>query len=134
MIVASFLLIPVAVLFVALGLINGSSSLLIASIVVSLSAAVTLVIGLRQAAARRVEVPLGPEPAVPMPGSPTRGDRPDGDDETVVDASADDSAPGAAAFAGDSASYRDPDLADQAGPDRRAPRAGRAPPGARRAG
>ncbi|WP_433794230.1 hypothetical protein [Actinoplanes sp. CA-252034] len=58
MIVASLLLIPVAVLFLALGLVNGSSSLLITSIVVSLLAAVALVIGTRQAAAKRAEVPV----------------------------------------------------------------------------
>ncbi|MEU8661433.1 hypothetical protein [Actinoplanes philippinensis] len=57
MIVASLLLIPVAVLFLALGLVNGSSSLLITSIVVSLLAAVALVIGTRQAAAKRAESP-----------------------------------------------------------------------------
>ncbi|WP_430779877.1 hypothetical protein [Actinoplanes sp. G11-F43] len=59
MIVASLLLIPVAVLFLALGLVNGSSSLLITSIVVSLLAAVALVIGTRQAAARRVDADSG---------------------------------------------------------------------------
>ncbi|SDT63503.1 hypothetical protein [Actinoplanes derwentensis] len=60
MIVASLLLIPVAVLFLALGLVNGSSSLLITSIVVSLLAAVALVIGTRQAAARRLKAPFRP--------------------------------------------------------------------------
>jgi hypothetical protein len=58
MIVASLLLIPVAVLFLALGLVNGSSSLLITSIVVSLLAAVALVIGTRQAATRRAGAPV----------------------------------------------------------------------------
>ncbi|BBH66956.1 hypothetical protein ACTI_36410 [Actinoplanes sp. OR16] len=54
MIVASLLLIPVAVVFLALGFINGSSSLLIAAIVVSLLIAVALVLSARQAATRRV--------------------------------------------------------------------------------
>lgn len=116
MIVASLLLIPVAVLFLALGLINGSSSLLIASIVVSLLAAVALVIGARQAAAaRRVPAPDVPERAAPMPESPTRGDRPEPRDAEGV-ASAEDSAPAATGSAGDSVSYDDEAvLADQAG-------------------
>jgi hypothetical protein len=53
MIVASLLLILVAVTLLVLGLTGGSSSLLISSIVASLLAAVTLVIGARQAAGLR---------------------------------------------------------------------------------
>ncbi|GAA1628148.1 hypothetical protein [Actinoplanes couchii] len=67
MIVATFLLIPVAVLFLALGLVNGSSSLLITAIVVSLLAAVALVIGTRQAAARRQNDPGRRAPEVDEP-------------------------------------------------------------------
>jgi hypothetical protein len=53
MIVASLLLILVAVTLLVLGLTGGSSGLLISSIVASLLAAVTLVIGARQAAGLR---------------------------------------------------------------------------------
>ena len=68
MIVASLLLILVAVTLLVLGLTGGSSSLLISSIVASLLAAVTLVIGARQAASLRRARPesfdLGePEPS-----------------------------------------------------------------------
>ncbi|MEV6346694.1 hypothetical protein [Actinoplanes sp. NPDC051851] len=65
MIPAIFLLILVAVLFLALGLLNGSSVALIASIVASLLAAVALVVGVRQAAARRDATPGGEEPEAP---------------------------------------------------------------------
>ena len=115
MIVASLLLIPVAVLFLALGLVNGSSSLLITSIVVSLLAAVALVVGTRQAAARRASefaaAPSGradrrdpsdpgfDEPVAPMPRAAAA-------DEPV--AFADDSAPGRAGFAGESRHYDEP--------------------------
>ncbi|MET0494283.1 MAG: hypothetical protein ABW000_14245 [Actinoplanes sp.] len=57
MIVASLLLILVAVTLLVLGLIGGSSPLLISSIVASLLAAVALVIGARQAANRRTAAP-----------------------------------------------------------------------------
>ncbi|GAA0425128.1 hypothetical protein Aca07nite_81690 [Actinoplanes capillaceus] len=109
MIVASLLLIPVAVLFLALGLVNGSSSLLIASIVVSLLAAVALVIGTRQAATRRAA-----EGAFEVPPRPARRD-PEFD-EQVPPASAatnaSDSAPEPVAAAGESRSYDEPDPAD----------------------
>jgi hypothetical protein len=90
MIVASLLLIPVAVLFLALGLVNGSSSLLITSIVVSLLAAVVLVIGTRQASARRAVAP---------------SDRPGRREPSP--AFAEDSASAAAASAGESVHYPD---------------------------
>jgi hypothetical protein len=89
MIVASLLLIPVAVLFLALGLVNGSSGLLITSIVVSLLAAVALVIGTRQAASRRAADPS----ATPGARSARREPQP---------TFAEDSAPAAAAPAGES--------------------------------
>ena len=54
MIVASLLLIFVAVVLLVLGLVNGSSGLLVGSIGTSLLAAVALVVGARQAAATRV--------------------------------------------------------------------------------
>ena len=53
MIVASLLLIVVAVVLLVLGLVNGSSGLLVGSIGTSLLAAVALVVGARQAAAAR---------------------------------------------------------------------------------
>jgi hypothetical protein len=53
-IVASLLLIVVAVVLLVLGLVNGSSGLLVGSIGTSLLAAVALVVGARQAAAARV--------------------------------------------------------------------------------
>lgn len=56
MIVASLLLIFVAVVLLVLGLVNGSSGLLVGSIGTSLLAAVALVVGARQAAAARAEV------------------------------------------------------------------------------
>lgn len=55
MIVASLLLIVVAVVLLVLGLVNGSSGLLVGSIGTSLLAAVALVVGARQAAAARAE-------------------------------------------------------------------------------
>ncbi|SDZ07818.1 hypothetical protein SAMN05444365_105208 [Micromonospora pattaloongensis] len=58
MIVASLLLILVAVTLLVLGLASGSSALLISSIAASLFAAVALVVGARQAAAGRA----GPAP------------------------------------------------------------------------
>ncbi|MFC7532722.1 hypothetical protein [Actinoplanes sp. GCM10030250] len=157
MIVASFLLIPVAVLFLALGLINGSSSLLIASIVVSLLAAVALVIGARQAAAARRDVvidPAGPapepagragpmpEPADPMyePADPMyepAGPMPQSAGRSAPEAPvrgdrpepfADDSASAVPGFAGDSVRYDDdPGLADQVGAAHAPPAAERSP-------
>jgi len=62
MIVASLLLILVAVALLVIGLSGGSSSLLIASIVASLFAAVTLVIGARQSANARQAAGAPPEP------------------------------------------------------------------------
>ncbi|GAB3811122.1 hypothetical protein [Micromonospora zhanjiangensis] len=56
MIVASLLLILVAVTLLVLGLANGSSALLISSIAASLLAAVALVVGARQAAAGRIDL------------------------------------------------------------------------------
>jgi hypothetical protein len=66
MIVASLLLILVAVTLLALGLTGGSSNLLISSIVASLLAAVALVIGARQnGAARRAAAQPAPDSAAP---------------------------------------------------------------------
>lgn len=56
MIVISILLILVAIALIVLGLMSASSLLLIGSIVSSLLAAVTLVVGMRQAAAARAEM------------------------------------------------------------------------------
>lgn len=67
MIVASCLLILVAVLFIALGLINGSSSLLITAIVTTLLAAVALVINTRQTATRRQDEPARRDPEFDEP-------------------------------------------------------------------
>ncbi|MFC4064231.1 hypothetical protein [Actinoplanes subglobosus] len=100
MIVASLLLIPVAVLFLALGLVNGSSGLLITSIVVSLLAAVALVIGTRQAASRRA-AESSPAPAA----RPPRREPPP--------AFAEDSASAPAAPAGESVHYEEPAPADR---------------------
>ncbi|MFV2086939.1 hypothetical protein [Micromonospora sp. LOL_021] len=70
MIVASLVLILVAVTLLVLGLASGSSLLLVGSIVASLLAAVALVVGARQAAAARSgdvrASPFDPEP-VPRP-------------------------------------------------------------------
>jgi hypothetical protein len=55
-IVASLLLIFVAVVLLVLGLVDGSSGLLVGSIGTSLLAAVALIVGARQAAAARAEV------------------------------------------------------------------------------
>jgi hypothetical protein len=60
MIVASLLLILVAVTLLVLGLTGGSSNLLISSIVASLLAAVALVIGARQSASTRRAAEAGP--------------------------------------------------------------------------
>lgn len=63
MIVASLLLILVAVAMLGLGLARGSNALLIGSIAASLLAAIALVVGARQAAADRVDEPeLDEEP------------------------------------------------------------------------
>ncbi|MCW3817340.1 hypothetical protein ONA91_23080 [Micromonospora sp. DR5-3] len=62
MIVASILLILVAVVLLVAGLANGSSPLLITSIAVSLLAAVALVAGTRQAAATRGTADRGAGP------------------------------------------------------------------------
>src|SRR5690349_10761650 len=104
MIPASFPLILVAVVCLAIGLIRGSSSLLIASIVASLLAAVALVIGIRQNSAAR-----SPE----SPDTPDYTDRPDSFDESVppgpaprrsagAPSDAHDSPPAGAASAADS--------------------------------
>jgi hypothetical protein len=77
MIVASLLLIPVAVLFLALGFINGSSNLLIASIVVSLLVSAALILGARQAAARRGHPKAASEDPGPMPQAPVHEQRPE---------------------------------------------------------
>ena len=72
MIVASLLLILVAVTLLVLGLTGGSSSLLISSIVASLLAAVSLVIGARQAASLRRSQPEAvdlPEPEAAPDGA-----------------------------------------------------------------
>jgi hypothetical protein len=63
MIVASLLLILVAVALLVLGLSGGSSALLIGSIVASLVAAVFLVIGARRAASARREAETAADPA-----------------------------------------------------------------------
>ena len=96
MIVASLLLILVAVTLLALGLTGGSSNLLISSIVASLLAAVALVIGARQnGAARRATVAAPPEPAAP---------------EFAAEAGTDDFAPAGATFTAESA---ESDLSDR---------------------
>ena len=74
MIVASLLLILVAVTLLVLGLTGGSSGLLISSIVASLLAAVFLVIGARQAAAARR---AAERPTPGEPGYGTEGVAPD---------------------------------------------------------
>ncbi|MFI1988026.1 hypothetical protein [Actinoplanes sp. NPDC020271] len=102
MIPASFPLILVAVVCLAIGLIRGSSSLLIASIVANLLVAVVLVIGLRQRAAARQHRADAPEPVDPLdddavpPGPAPR--------RTAGAPDAHDSAPAGAAFAADSGS------------------------------
>lgn len=88
MIVGSLLLILVAVALLVLGLANGSSVLLVASIAASLLAAVALVVGARQAAAIRAgggdaddesypraggEGVGGPHPRRPATGARTSG-------------------------------------------------------------
>lgn len=88
MIAASLPLILVAVVCLAIGLIQGSSSLLIASIVASLLAAVALVIGVRQ------RPPGRPEDSFDEPDSFESAPRRASD--------AHDSAPAGAAFAADS--------------------------------
>jgi len=70
MIVASLLLILVAVTLLVLGLTGGSSALLISSIVASLLAAVALVIGARQASAARRAATLPAGDAARPPGRP----------------------------------------------------------------
>jgi hypothetical protein len=106
MIVASLLLIPVAVLFLALGLVNGSSSLLITSIVVSLLAAVALVIGTRQAAARRATEASGAvHKRVGRPDRRAEHDPEFDEPAAPAPAFAEDSAPAPAGFAGESAHY-----------------------------
>ncbi len=61
MIVASLVLILGAVVLLVLGLIDGSSGLLVASIGISLLAAVALVVGVRQASAARAAAGLDDE-------------------------------------------------------------------------
>ncbi|WP_436521966.1 hypothetical protein [Actinoplanes sp. HUAS TT8] len=97
MISASLPLILVGVVCLAIGLVRGSSSLLIASIVASLLAAVALVIGLRQSAAtRRPEAPG-------MPDALDDGDPPGPAPRRTAGApDAHDSAPAGAASAADS--------------------------------
>jgi hypothetical protein len=78
MIVASSLLILVAVTLLVLGLTGGSSNLLISSIVASLLAAIALVVGARQSgAARRAAAGATPDAAAPEfaaeAASPERG-------------------------------------------------------------
>ncbi|WP_329102448.1 hypothetical protein OG792_23930 [Micromonospora sp. NBC_01699] len=68
MIVGSLLLILVAVALLVLGLANGSSVLLIASIAASLLAAVALVVGARQAAAIRAGAGDSDEESLPLAG------------------------------------------------------------------
>ncbi|BCJ45446.1 hypothetical protein GCM10010168_79820 [Actinoplanes ianthinogenes] len=95
MIPASLPLILVGVVCLAIGLIRGSSSLLIASIVASLLAAVALVIGLRQKPpARRAADADLPDEAVPTGPPPRR--------TSAAPSDAHDSAPDGAASAADS--------------------------------
>src|SRR5918912_1721621 len=65
MIVVSVVLIVVAVALLVLGVADGSSALLISSIVASLLAAIALVIGVRQTAIRRAAAAPVPEPLEP---------------------------------------------------------------------
>ncbi|WFE29383.1 hypothetical protein O7623_09410 [Solwaraspora sp. WMMD791] len=81
MIVASLLLILVAVTLLVLGLASGSSMLLVGSIVASLLAAVALVIGARQAAAARAAEADAADAEVGTPGA---GGWPVGYDEPYV--------------------------------------------------
>jgi hypothetical protein len=100
MIPASLPLILVAVVCIAIGLVRGSSSLLIVSIVASLLAAVALVIGGRQNAARQAaapdpaDVPDSADDFAPPPGPAPR--------RTAGAPDAHDSAPAGAASAADS--------------------------------
>ncbi|MFK3982129.1 hypothetical protein ACI2K4_17340 [Micromonospora sp. NPDC050397] len=74
MIVGSLLLILVAVALLVLGLANGSSVLLVASIAASLLAAVALVVGARQAAATRAGAGDSDEESLPRSGGEGVGD------------------------------------------------------------
>ncbi|AEV82666.1 hypothetical protein ACWT_1647 [Actinoplanes sp. SE50] len=113
MIPASFPLILVAVVCLAIGLVRGSSSLLIASIVASLLAAVALVIGARRnAAAHR---PESPDDDFPPPPAPRR--------TTGAPSDAHDSAPAGDAFAADSR-YAEPPTFASAPPTAPEPPAG----------
>jgi hypothetical protein len=75
MIVFSLVLILVAVTLLVLGLTAGSSSLLIASIAVSLLAAIALVIGARRAATAR-RTPVVPDEAAPPYAEPLYAEPP----------------------------------------------------------
>ncbi|WJK38081.1 hypothetical protein O7608_16275 [Solwaraspora sp. WMMA2056] len=81
MIVASLLLILVAVTLLVLGLAGGSSMLLVGSIVASLLAAVALVVGARQAAAARAADADAADAELSTPGA---GGWPVGYDEPYV--------------------------------------------------
>lgn len=102
MIVASLLLIVVAVALLMLGLVDGANGYLVGSIVASLLASLALIVGGRQYAARRATAG-GTAPPTGGPGGPTarpgrttpEGPLPDGDlaDEPAAQAtSAGDSA------------------------------------------
>ncbi|WIM98144.1 hypothetical protein ACTOB_001727 [Actinoplanes oblitus] len=100
MIPASFPLILVAAVCLAIGLVRGSSSLFIASIVASLLATVVIVIGARQnAAARRTGAPdpaeFPDDPGFAEGAEPPRR-------ASAAPSDAHDSAPAGAAFAADS--------------------------------
>jgi hypothetical protein len=99
MIVASLLLILVAVTLLVLGLTGGSSNLLISSIVASLLAAVALVIGARQSgAARRAAGERTAEGPAPGPAAPEYAAEP-----APADRITEDFAPQDATFTAESA-------------------------------
>ena len=101
MIVASLLLILVAVALLVLGLTGGSSALLISSIVASLLAAIALVIGARQSgAARRAAAGTTPDATAPEFAA----------EAASSDRGMDDFAPADAVFAAESA---ESDLSDR---------------------
>ncbi|GLW27115.1 hypothetical protein Areg01_00560 [Actinoplanes regularis] len=112
MIASSFPLILVAVVCLVIGLVRGSSSLLIASIVASLLAAVVLVIGWRQSAAARHPEPQ--DPPDPLDETPSSGPAPRRTSAAPSDAH--DSFPADAPFAGDSGYLGESDSAGSPGP------------------
>ncbi|MCU7723539.1 hypothetical protein ODJ79_07430 [Actinoplanes sp. KI2] len=114
MIVASLLLILVAVTLLVLGLTGGSSGLLIGSIVASLLAAVALIIGARRNAVARAAGARGAAArgaaagAMPGPAAPEFAA-----EATSPERGMDDFAPGGAVFAAESTESAQSDLSDK---------------------